>query len=198
MRVLFLSLLLFAACSSSTGPQGPKGDTGPQGPPGPTGDAGPQGPPGAQGPPGPPGPAVPYLTGLIGFAYSSVSNVMGVPNQPGVVYVPRDDSGHALAVPFTAAGANDAFMVFFSFGASTSFTCSPTGPPGLVTVQVEVQSTASTLYFPGQTFGTCSQAMMSGAVLVTGLSAGSYTTRLYALGVETFNGPRHLTVYRVQ
>jgi len=55
-RLRILSLLLLAACSSSTGPQGQKGDTGSQGPAGSAGAmgaTGPSGPPGDAGPPGP-------------------------------------------------------------------------------------------------------------------------------------------------
>jgi hypothetical protein len=147
---------------------------GPQGPAGPQGPQGPQGPADPAGPPSDAGPMLPYLTGLVGFEYSSVSAVLGVPIPSSTfVYVPRDDSSHALSVSFNSAGPSNAWIIFFSFGASLADVCSTPQPVAISSVQVEIKSTASTLYFPAAQNGSCGSTMLSAAVLVTGLSAGS-------------------------
>jgi len=158
------------------------------------------GPTGPQGPQGPPGTDPGHLTGLMGFAYSSVSSVPGFPsgNPSCGDNVPRDDNAHALAVPFTVTSSAEAFLVFFSYGASNAYLCNTAAPVAFYPVQVEVQSTGSTLFFPAQIVAACGQLAASASVLVTGLSAGSYTAQLCTLSGLLYNGPRHVTMYRVQ
>jgi Collagen triple helix repeat (20 copies) len=99
MRALFLSALMLAACSSSTGPPGPKGDTGPQGPPGaagamgatgPMGATGATGPMGAIGPmgaTGPMGPAGPQGPGTLRLLQAD-GGLVGYIDNSGAVWVP--------------------------------------------------------------------------------------------------------------
>jgi hypothetical protein len=139
------------------------------------------------------------MTGLVGLSYSEVSGVQPVPVTPpdqNNGYVPRDDSTHPLTVDLNVASPSDAFLVSFAYGAGYFGGLGN----GWVEVQVEVRSANSTRYFPALAVLINGLFAASATVLVTGLAADPYTLRLLAttVPVPTYNGPRHLTVYRVR
>lgn len=198
-KLLLVSLLLLAACSSGTG-------TGPQGPKGATGATGPQGPPGPQGAQGPPGPTPSNLTGLVGYAYSeaSVPGLYPGGNAGSTLYAPADDSLHPLEVTLTVASSAEVYLVLYAESVSISAVCQD------VIAYIQLQSGAATgLLVPAGLFAAVPpaqfcDAVVSGAQMVTNLSPGTHLVHLLHYGsypnppATTFNAYRHLTIYRVK